>query len=63
MGGVAVQLAKAAGAHVVAISGGRQRTDHAEQVLGADVAVDYQDPAFPERLKQAAGEGIDVFFD
>ena len=47
----------------MAIAGGRQRTDHAEQVLGADVAVDYRDPAFPERLAQAAGEGIDVFFD
>jgi NADPH-dependent curcumin reductase len=63
VGGVAVQLAKAAGARVVAIAGGRQRTDHAEQVLGADVAVDYREPAFPERLRQAAGEGIDVFFD
>ncbi len=63
VGGVAVQLAKAAGARVVAIAGGRQRTDHARQVLGADVAVDYRDPAFPERLEQAAGEGIDLFFD
>ncbi len=63
VGGVAVQLAKAAGARVVAIAGGKDRTDHAEQVLGADVAVDYRDPAFPERLHRAAGEGIDVFFD
>ena len=63
VGGVAVQLAKAAGARVVAIAGGQDHTDHAEQVLGADVAVDYRDPAFPERLRQAAGEGIDLFFD
>lgn len=63
VGGVAVQLAKAAGARVVAIAGGRHRTDHAVQVLGADVAVDYRDPLFPELLEQAAGEGIDVFFD
>ena len=63
VGGVAVQLAKAAGARVVAIAGGRDRTDHAKQVLGADIAVDYRDPAFPEHLEQAAGEGIDVFFD
>ncbi len=63
VGGVAVQLAKAAGARVVAIAGGRNRTDHAVRVLGADVAVDYRDPAFPERLVQAAGDGIDVFFD
>jgi NADPH-dependent curcumin reductase CurA len=57
---VAVRLAKAADARVVAIAGGRDRTDHAEQVLGADVAVDYRDPAFPECLAQAEGEGIDV---
>ncbi|MCA1835935.1 MAG: zinc-binding dehydrogenase [Actinobacteria bacterium] len=63
VGGVAVQLAKAAGARVVAIAGGKDRTDHAVQVLGVDVAVDYRDPAFPQRLQRAAGEGVDVFFD
>lgn len=62
VGGTAVQLAKAAGAHVVAIAGGKQRTDHAVRVLGADAAVDYRDSAFPERLGEAAA-GIDVFFD
>jgi hypothetical protein len=63
VGGVAVQLAKAAGARVVAIAGGGRRTEHAKQVLGADAAVDYRDPAFPELLRAAAGEGIDVYFD
>jgi NADPH-dependent curcumin reductase CurA len=63
VGGVAVQLAKAAGARVVAIAGGPDRTDHALQVLGADAAVDYRDPAFPELLAQAAGDGVDLFFD
>ena len=37
--------------------------EHFASALGADVAVDYREPAFPERLAQAAGEGIDVFFD
>lgn len=63
VGGVAVQLAKAAGARVVAIAGGRQRTEHTKSALGADDAVDYRDPAFPQRLRDAAGDGIDVFFD
>ena len=63
VGGVAVQLAKAAGARVVAIAGGSDRTDHAVRVLGADVALDYRDPSFPERLVQAAGDGFDVFYD
>src|SRR5581483_11624518 len=63
VGGVAVQLAKAAGARVVAIAGGKLRTEHAVQVLGADAAVDYRDPAFPGLLEQAAGEGLDLFYD
>ena len=63
VGGVAVQLAKAAGARVVAIAGGKLRTEHAVQVLGADAAVDYRDPAFPGLLEQAAGDGVDLFYD
>jgi NADPH-dependent curcumin reductase CurA len=63
VGGVAVQLAKAVGARVVAIAGGPGRTEHALKMLGADVAVDYRDPEFPGNLAQAAGDGIDVFFD
>jgi NADPH-dependent curcumin reductase CurA len=63
VGGVAVQLAKAAGARVVAIAGGQKRTGHAVRELGADQAVDYRDPGFPERLKDAAGDGFDLFYD
>jgi NADPH-dependent curcumin reductase len=63
VGGVAVHLAKVAGARVVAIAGGSHRTDHAVEGLGADAAVDYRDPAFPELLERAAGDGIDMFFD
>jgi NADPH-dependent curcumin reductase CurA len=63
VGGVAVQLAKAAGARVVAIAGGQERAEHTVSVLGADVGVDYRDPAFPDRLADAAGDGIDVYYD
>jgi NADPH-dependent curcumin reductase CurA len=63
VGGVAVQLAKAAGARVIAIAGGRHRTDHAEHVLDADVAIDYRAPGFPDNLKRVARGGVDLFFD
>jgi NADPH-dependent curcumin reductase len=63
VGGVAVQLAKAAGARVVAIAGGQDRIDHALNVLGADAAVNYRTEDFPQRLQAAAGDGIDLFFD
>ena len=63
VGGVAVQLAKAAGARVVAIAGGKDRIDHAVNVLGADSAVDYRSEGFAQRLQAASGDGFDLFFD
>ena len=63
VGGVAVQLAKAAGAHVVAIAGGKDRIDHAVNVLGADSAVDYRSEGFAQRLQAASGDGFDLFYD
>ncbi|HEX4018782.1 MAG TPA: NADP-dependent oxidoreductase [Frankiaceae bacterium] len=63
VGGVAVQLAKAAGARVVAIAGGQDRIEHAVNVLGVDAAVDYRSEGFAQRLQAAAGDGFDLFFD
>jgi len=65
VGGVAVQLAKAAGARVIAIAGGQDRVAHATTVLGADAAVDYRDASFGPRLAEtaAAAGGVDVFYD
>ena len=66
VGGVAVQLAKAAGARVVAIAGGKDRIDHAVNALGADAAVDYRDAGFlPSTLREAlrGRDGFDLFFD
>ncbi|MBB4688601.1 zinc-binding dehydrogenase [Amycolatopsis jiangsuensis] len=57
VGGLLVQLAKTAGAEVVAAAGGQEKAAHARD-LGADLAVDYTDPAWPE----AAGP-VDVVFD
>jgi NADPH-dependent curcumin reductase CurA len=63
VGGVAVQLAKAAGARVIATAAGADRIDHAVRVLGADIALDYRDPAFPAQLATASGDGIDLYYD
>jgi NADPH-dependent curcumin reductase CurA len=63
VGGVAVQLAKAAGARVIATAGGKDRIDHAVNVLGADAAIDYRAEGFAQRLEAAARDGIDLFFD
>ncbi|SEO58711.1 zinc-binding dehydrogenase [Amycolatopsis saalfeldensis] len=57
VGSLLVQLAKAAGAEVVAAAGGAEKVARARE-LGADLAVDYTEPGWPEK----AGE-VDVVFD
>ncbi|MFJ2029271.1 zinc-binding dehydrogenase [Streptosporangium sp. NPDC087985] len=61
VGTLLVQLAKAAGARVVAAAGGARKAGLARD-LGADVAVDYLEPGWTERVREAVG-GVDVVFD
>jgi NADPH2:quinone reductase len=61
VGTLLVQLARNAGARVVALAGGQGKLALARQ-LGADVAVDYNAPDWPERVRKAAGS-VDVVFD
>ncbi|HEY4027054.1 MAG TPA: zinc-binding dehydrogenase, partial [Candidatus Dormibacteraeota bacterium] len=61
VGSLLVQLASGAGARVVAAAGGRRKLDLARQ-LGADVAVDYDEPDWADRVRAELG-GVDVVFD
>ncbi|GAA4704430.1 zinc-binding dehydrogenase [Phytohabitans rumicis] len=61
VGSLAVQLARAAGARVVAAAGGERKLAVARE-LGADVAVDYRDPDWTDRVRAAVG-GLDVVLD
>ncbi|GGS49910.1 NADPH:quinone reductase [Planobispora rosea] len=61
VGTLLVQLARAAGAKVVAAAGGPRKLELARD-LGADVTVDYREPGWAEQVRQAAG-GLDVVFD
>jgi NADPH:quinone reductase len=61
VGTLLVQLARAAGARVVAAAGGVRKLALARE-LGAEVAVDYREPGWPERVREATG-GVDVVFD
>jgi NADPH-dependent curcumin reductase CurA len=63
IGGAAVQIAKVAGARVIAIAGGPERVAHTTEVLGADVGLDYKVSGFEANLAAAAGDGIDLYFD
>jgi NADPH2:quinone reductase len=63
LGILLVQLAHAAGARVVGAARGRRKLDLARD-LGADAVVDYSEPGWPERVREATGgRGPDVVFD
>ncbi len=63
LGILLVQLAHAAGARVVGAARGKRKLDLARE-LGADAVVDYSEPGWPERVREATGgSGPDVVFD
>jgi NADPH2:quinone reductase len=63
VGSAAIQLARAAGARVVATAGGPEKVEVCRQ-LGADVAVDYSSEDFVEAVKQfTGGRGADIVYD
>lgn len=63
VGSLLVQLAKRAGARVVAAAGGERKLGVAH-ALGADIAVDYRVPSWTEEVRSAIGDSaVDVVFD
>ena len=61
VGSLLVQLSAAQGAEVVAAAGGARKLELARE-LGARVAVDYRQPDWTERVREACG-AVDVVFD
>jgi NADPH:quinone reductase len=61
VGTLLVQLARAAGADVIALAGSPEKLELARR-LGAGLALDYTDPAWPDRFRTERG-GVDVVFD
>jgi NADPH:quinone reductase len=62
VGSAAVQLAKAAGARVIATAGGPAKLDFVRE-LGADVVIDYRGGFRDAVLEATDNEGVDVCFD
>ncbi|WP_438017041.1 NADPH:quinone oxidoreductase family protein [Sorangium sp. So ce315] len=63
VGSAAIQLAKAAGATVIATAGGKDKTAVC-RALGADVVIDYRSEDFVAAVKDhTAGRGADIVFD
>lgn len=61
VGTLLVQLARNAGARVVALAGGERKLAVARD-LGADLVIDYSDAGWPSRVREAAGKA-DIVFD
>lgn len=63
VGSAAVQIARAAGARVIATAGGEEKVA-ACQKLGAKIVIDYREENFIDVVKEATeGRGADVIFD
>ncbi|MFG2843529.1 zinc-binding alcohol dehydrogenase family protein [Kitasatospora sp. NPDC048296] len=63
IGHLAVQSAKLLGAAtVIATAGSKAKLDFVRE-LGADVAVDYTDADWPEQVRAAAPQGVDLVLD
>ena len=63
VGHYAGQIAKAAGARVVGITGSTEKNDVLVRDLGFDAALDRRSPSFEHDLAAACPDGVDVFFD
>lgn len=64
IGTMAIQLAKALGAHVATTAGTAEKVGTAKAFLGADIAINYAEEDFPDSLRaQNNGKGADVILD
>ncbi len=63
VGATVGQIGKILGLHVVGIAGGAEKCAHVVDTLGFDACVDYKADGFPEALKAAAPDGIDIYFE
>ena len=63
VGSVVGQIAKIKGCQAVGVAGGKQKCDFVMQEFGFDVCVDHHRTAFPQDLKAACPNGVDVYFE
>ena len=62
-GSAAIQLGKAAGASVIAVAGGDEKSGQA-RMLGADHVIDHhENPDWVDAVRELSGGGVDVAYD
>ncbi|MFD1515594.1 NADP-dependent oxidoreductase [Halomarina rubra] len=63
VGSVVGQIAKEAGCRVVGVAGAEEKVDWLTDELGFDAAINYEDEDVHGALREAAPDGVDVYFD
>ncbi len=63
VGGVVGQLARQRGCRVVGIAGGPSKCQFVVDELGFDACIDYKAGDLSARLREAAPDGIDIYFE
>ncbi len=63
VGSYAVQLGRLAGARVVGIAGGTEKTAFVRDRLGAAESLDYRSESFEDDLAAACPDGVHLYFD
>ena len=63
VGSLAAQIAKLRGHTVIGSAGSPDKVRYLLDELGLDAAFDYHDGPLVDRLREAAPDGIDVYFD
>ena len=63
VGAVVGQIARIKGCRVVGVAGAREKCDYVTRELGFDACVSRLDDAFPQALRAACPDGIDVYFE
>ncbi|MFK7996318.1 MAG: NADP-dependent oxidoreductase [Granulosicoccus sp.] len=63
VGATVGQIAKIQGCRAVGIAGGAEKCAHVVKNLGFDACIDHRADDFPEQLKAACPDGVDVYFE
>ena len=63
VGSAVGQIARIKGARAVGVAGGPEKARALAEEFGFDAALDRRAPDFPERLRAACPDGIDVYFE
>jgi NADPH-dependent curcumin reductase CurA len=63
VGSVAIQIARIKGCYTIGSAGSQAKCDWLKNDLGIDVAINYKEGSLRKNLKDAAPNGIDVYFE